>query len=254
MKQSNDSTQVSTNPAFSFASRDEKKSYVRTMFGNIAGRYDFFNHFLSLGFDYTWRRNAVGLLKKAVGTIEQPTILDVACGTGDLAFEALAQMPDARITGLDLTKPMLDLFQKKIDERKASIMLLEGDVEALPFADAMFNAVTIGFGTRNFTNLEIAFHEIYRVLKPGGVFMNLELAKPRMFPLKQLYGIYFNILLPFIAKLFTKHNSAYRYLPDSLRRFPDLEQLSAIMTEAGFASTEWKTLTGGIVAVHIARK
>jgi demethylmenaquinone methyltransferase/2-methoxy-6-polyprenyl-1,4-benzoquinol methylase len=254
MKQSNDPNHVSANPAFSFASRDEKKSYVRRMFGEIAGRYDFFNHFLSFGFDRSWRRKAISLLHESLIEKTHPHILDVACGTGDLAFEATEQIPGAQVTGLDITRPMLDLFQTKIDERKANICVLEGDVEALPFADGMFDAVTIGFGTRNFTNLSIAFEEITRVLRPGGVLINLELAKPRMFPMKQMYALYFNVILPITASLMSRHDSAYRYLPDSLRRFPDLEPLADLLKESGFSSAEWKTLTGGIVAVHIARK
>jgi len=245
---------MNTEPAFTFASRDEKKNYVERMFGEIAGRYDFFNHFLSLGSDYRWRRAAIGVLKVRMANVAEPTILDVACGTGDLAFEALTQIPNAKIMGLDLTRPMLDLFQKKIDERKANISVLLGDVEALPFPDNMFDGVTIGFGTRNFTNLEIAFSEIHRVLKPGGVFVNLELAKPRRFPMKQLYAFYFNALLPATATLLSRHDSAYRYLPDSLRRFPDLEPLAKIMTDAGFHDAKWETVTAGIVAIHSAVK
>ena len=245
---------MNTDPEFSFASRDEKKSYVERMFGEIAGRYDFFNHFLSLGFDYRWRRRGIEVLRARMTGLGEMSILDVACGTGDLAFEALHQIPTANLTGLDLTQPMLDLFQKKIDERKAPITILAGDVEALPFADHSFDGVTIGFGTRNFTKLEIAFREIYRVLKPNGVFVNLELAKPRSFPMKQLYSLYFNAMLPATATLLSRHNSAYRYLPDSLRRFPDLEALAAIMTRAGFREATWETRTGGIVAIHSAIK
>ncbi len=224
------------------------------MFGEIAGRYDFFNHFLSMGFDYQWRRRAIEIVKNRMGEVVMPNILDVACGTGDLAFEALHQMPRAEITGLDLTRPMLDLFEKKIAMQHATITVMEGDVEALPFADNKFHGVTIGFGTRNFTNLSIAFSEIYRVLQPGGVFVNLELAKPRKFPMKQLYAFYFNGVLPMTATLMSRHDSAYKYLPDSLRRFPDLEALQQLMKECGFREVRFETLTGGIVAIHSAVK
>jgi demethylmenaquinone methyltransferase/2-methoxy-6-polyprenyl-1,4-benzoquinol methylase len=245
---------MQTDPAFSFESREEKKNYVKRMFAEIAGRYDFFNHVLSLGFDYRWRRRAIALLKKRMGDVVMPNLLDVACGTGDLAFEALRQIPRAEITGLDLTRPMLDLFEKKIAKRHATITVMEGDVEALAFDDNEFHGVTIGFGTRNFTNLSIAFQEIYRVLKPGGVFVNLELAKPRAFPMKQLYALYFNGLLPMTATLLSRHDSAYKYLPDSLRRFPDLEALQALMTDCGFKDARFETHTGGIVAIHSAVK
>ena len=243
-----------TSESFTFQSREEKKSYVRKMFGEIAGRYDFFNHFLSMGFDFYWRKEAIRLLKGALREKEQPKILDIACGTGDLAFEAIKQMPGAQITGVDLTRPMLDLFQEKINKRGLKMHVEEGDVEALRFEDNSVDAVTIGFGTRNFTTLDVAFSEIYRVLKPGGVFINLELARPRAFPMKQLYKLYFDAVLPAMATVMSKHNSAYRYLPDSLRRFPDLEPLADIMKKAGFRTVRWKTLTAGIVAIHIAVK
>ena len=240
---------------FSFETRDEKKSYVERMFSQIAGRYDFFNHLLSLGFDYSWRRRAIEVLRNRLGmdersSAEHPNILDIACGTGDLSFEALHQMPNAQITGVDLAQPMLELFQKKAKTKNTHVTIQRGDVEALPFPNNMFDGVIIGFGTRNFTDLLIAFREIHRVLRPGGVFINLELAKPRIFPMKQLYHFYFDMLLPAFATVFSGHRSAYRYLPDSLRRFPDLEALSKIMENAGFQNTIWETRTAGIVAIH----
>jgi demethylmenaquinone methyltransferase/2-methoxy-6-polyprenyl-1,4-benzoquinol methylase len=244
----------STESSFSFQSRDEKKTYVRKMFGEIAGRYDFFNHFLSMGFDFYWRKSAIQQLRERLQEKQHPKILDIACGTGDLAFEAIKQIPGADVTGSDITVPMLDLFRKKIEKRGLKMKVEEGDVEDLKYPDNSFDAVTIGFATRNFTNLDIAFREIHRVLKPGGVFINLELARPGVFPMKQLYKLYFDAILPTMASVMSKHNSAYRYLPDSLRRFPDLEPLAEIMTNAGFKSATWKTLTAGIVSVHIGVK
>jgi demethylmenaquinone methyltransferase/2-methoxy-6-polyprenyl-1,4-benzoquinol methylase len=289
------------NTEFSFESRAEKKNYVERMFSQIARRYDFFNHFLSLGFDYGWRQRAIEILKshldspsyEAKRTIPDPNspsygakrnrrglgdgpvedrttpqppplaeegelgkkerkfrILDIACGTGDLSFEALRQMPTTQVTGIDLAEPMLELFRKKAEEKHLSIHIERGDVETLQFDDNSFDGVTIGFGTRNFTDLLTAFGEIHRVLKPGGVFVNLELARPRRLPMKQLYHFYFDIVLPAFATTFSGHRSAYRYLPDSLRRFPDLEALAKIMEAAGFRKVKWETRTGGIVAVH----
>lgn len=239
---------------FTFETRDEKKAYVEHMFGQIARRYDFFNHFLSLGFDYTWRNAAIQVLRERMIEKQQPRILDIACGTGDLAFEALRQMPQATVTGSDLTQNMLDLFAAKAKARGLKVTLEKGDVEALEYPDNAFDGVTIGFGTRNFTSLPQAFTEIYRVLKPGGVFVNLELAKPRVFPMKQLYNFYFNMLLPWIGSTFSGHNSAYKYLPDSLRKFPDLEELAKLLENAGFRDVRFETRTGGIVAIHSAVK
>jgi demethylmenaquinone methyltransferase/2-methoxy-6-polyprenyl-1,4-benzoquinol methylase len=242
---------------FSFQSREEKKSYVEQMFGQIARRYDFFNHFLSLGFDYTWRRRAIEVLRErgparttSSAMLPALQILDIACGTGDLSFEALHQIPNAQQTGVDLAEPMLELFRKKASERHLAIRIERGDVEALQFPDNSFDGVTIGFGTRNFTDLLTAFREIHRVLRHGGVFVNLELARPRPFPMKQLYHFYFDMLLPAFATAFSGHRSAYRYLPDSLRRFPDLEALADIMKQAGFRDPIFETRTAGIVAIH----
>jgi len=248
------------NKEFSFESRAEKKNYVERMFSQIARRYDFFNHFLSLGFDYSWRRRAIEVLRERLNSLSPGErvrvrgILDIACGTGDLSFEALSQMTNADVTGVDLAEPMLELFRKKAEAKHLSIRIERGDVEALQFPENTFDGVTIGFGTRNFTDLLTAFREIHRVLKPGGVFVNLELARPRQLPMKQLYHFYFDLLLPAFATAFSGHRSAYRYLPDSLRRFPDLEALAKIMEEAGFGNVKWETRTGGIVAVHSGRK
>jgi demethylmenaquinone methyltransferase/2-methoxy-6-polyprenyl-1,4-benzoquinol methylase len=241
-------------PQFDFTTSEEKKVYVRNMFSSIAKRYDFLNHFLSFGLDYTWRRKAVRLIKKQLAEIKEPHILDIACGTGDLSFELLRQIPNAQIIGIDLAQPMLDIFQQKIDERKASIAISEGDVEALTFADGSFDAITIGFGTRNFTRLDVAFKEICRVLKPGGIFVNLELSKPRNFPMKQLYTFYSHTILPIIGKVFSKNDEAYTYLPNSIQRFPEREEIMKMLHEAGFSQAEWKDLTAGIVTMNVGRK
>ena len=250
---------------FTFKSREEKKTYVERMFGQIARRYDFFNHFLSVGFDYSWRRRAIEVLRERLTWIVDGrsfessefgpiNLLDIACGTGDLAFEAIRQRPDTKIVGVDLAQQMLDLFAQKDANKHVSVYLEKGDVEKLRFDNGSFDAVTIGFGTRNFTDLQVAFQEIHRVLRPGGVFVNLELAKPRIFPMKQMYRFYFDFLLPRLARMFAGDRSAYRYLPDSLRRFPDLEALADIMTQAGFRDVRWETRTAGIVAIHSAIK
>lgn len=240
---------------FSFRSQEEKKAYVRRMFSGIAKRYDFLNHVLSFGLDRSWRRHAIGIVRGhlAAQGIVSPGILDIATGTGDLALEALRQLPDARITAIDPVRPMLDIFEKKIAGQGLGITIEEGDAERMRFANDSFDAVTIGFGTRNFTNLQAAFDEIYRVLKPGGIFVNLELSRPRRFPMKHLYSFYSKVI-PFIGKGLSKSNAAYSYLPDSIRRFPEHEEIVMMLTHAGFQIARWESLTAGIVSLHIAMK
>jgi len=239
---------------FSFSSRDQKKTYVRTMFSDIAGRYDFLNHTLSMGLDNGWRKKAISLVKEHFVQNPSPNILDIACGTGDLSLEALRQIPSASITGIDLARPMLTIFEEKASKANKKIVIEEGDVEALRFTDSSFDAITIGFGTRNFTNLEIAFKEIYRVLKPGGIFINLELSKPRNFPMKQMYGFYSRFILPIIGKTVSKHGEAYSYLPDSIRRFPEREEIVTMLKQIGFSEAKCIDLSAGIVTMHIAIK
>ncbi|MEI8134286.1 MAG: bifunctional demethylmenaquinone methyltransferase/2-methoxy-6-polyprenyl-1,4-benzoquinol methylase UbiE [bacterium] len=239
---------------FEFTSTDEKKSYVRTMFSDIAGRYDFLNHLLSFGLDYYWRRSAVKLIRAHLSNVQNPRILDIACGTGDLSFEVLHQIPDAKITGIDLAKPMLEIFSQKSSERNTQILIEEGDVEAMRFTDNSFDAIVIGFATRNFSQLEKAFTEIYRVLKPGGIFINLELSIPRHQPMKGLYKFYSRIMLPIIGKMISRNSEAYTYLPDSIRRFPEHNKIIAMLSTTGFIHSRWQDLSGGIVTMHIGQK
>jgi demethylmenaquinone methyltransferase/2-methoxy-6-polyprenyl-1,4-benzoquinol methylase len=242
-----------TDDQFTFRSSEEKKTYVRSMFTQIAGRYDLLNHLLSFGLDYGWRKTAIRLIGDHCKAIDAPCILDIACGTGDLSFEAIRQIPNAKITGIDLSKGMLDIFQKKIEERKVNIICFEGDVEALRFADA-FDAAMIGFGTRNFTRLDVAFAEICRVLKPGGIFVNLELSRPRRAPMKQSYNFYSKRILPLIGKVISSSSAAYSYLPDSIERFPEREEIIKMLHGAGFTKTYWKDLSAGIVTMHVGIK
>src|SRR6185295_17313434 len=127
------------------------------------------------------------------------------------------------------------------------------DVEAMRFPDGTFDAITIGFATRNFSQLEVAFREIARVLKPGGIFINLELSKPRRIPMKQLYGFYSKSLLPFLGKIISKNSEAYTYLPDSIQRFPEREVIVKMLYDAGFSQAEWRDLSSGIVTMHIGK-
>ncbi len=214
-----------------------KKQQVADMFDNISPRYDFLNHFLSLGIDIRWRKKAIKLLKE----IQPKKILDIATGTGDFAIESLSLNPD-KVIGVDISEGMLSVGREKLKKRKldAKITLQSGDSEDLPFEDNMFDAIIVAFGVRNFENLEKGLAEMYRVVRPGGKVVILEFSKPKRFPFKQLYNFYFKNILPTIGKTISKDNSAYTYLPESVKSFPDGAVFTSILDKLGFKNTECK--------------
>lgn len=228
-----------------------KKAQVARMFDNISHRYDFLNHFLSLGIDKGWRKRAINLLKP----LHPKHILDVATGTGDFAFEALTLNPD-QITGIDISDGMLEMGRKKIQARNLSnkIVLESGDSENLHFKENKFDAVTVGFGVRNFENLEKGLQEILRVLKPGGMLVVLEFSRPRKFPYRQIYSFYFKTILPKIGSLISRDKSAYTYLPESVEAFPDGMDFENILKQTGFKNTTCEPLTFGISSIYTGRK
>ncbi len=229
-----------------------KKEQVADMFNNISKTYDFLNHFMSLGIDVIWRKIAINELKQ-----DRPRhILDVATGTGDFAFEALSILKPEQITGVDISRGMLDVAEQKIAKRglgsKFTVKL--GDSEQLPFAAGEFDAVTVAYGVRNFENLEKGLADIYRVLRPGGKTVILEFSKPRTFPVKQLYNFYFNYITPGIGKLFSKDARAYSYLPESVAAFPDGSRFTGLMDKVGFGHTKSRPLMFGICSVYTGVK
>ena len=228
-----------------------KKSQVAQMFNNIAGNYDFLNHFLSAGIDIIWRRKAISLLKAA----RPKLMLDVATGTGDSAIEALRLKPD-KIVGVDISEGMLAVGREKLAKKGLAhkIELQYGDSENLPFADNTFDAITVAFGVRNFENLEKGLAEMHRVLKPGGTAVVLEFSNPRSFPMKQLYQFYSGRILPLIGKFVSKDNAAYTYLPESVQAFPDGQAFLNIYEKVGFKSTKWHSLTFGISSIYTGQK
>lgn len=228
-----------------------KKEQVAKMFNNISRRYDFLNHFLSLGIDRLWRRTAIQLLEP----LHPQHILDVATGTGDFAIQALTLQPE-KVTGIDISEGMLGIGRKKIEKLKLShkIALLKGDSENLQFADGAFDAVTVGFGVRNFEDLEKGLREIRRVMKPGAMLVVLEFSRPRRFPMRQLYNFYFKNILPGLGRLISKDKSAYTYLPESVEAFPDGTDFEKILGKVGFKDTACKALTFGISSIYTARK
>jgi demethylmenaquinone methyltransferase/2-methoxy-6-polyprenyl-1,4-benzoquinol methylase len=229
-----------------------KKEQVATMFDNISGKYDFLNHFLSLGIDILWRKKAIRELK----SIKPRVMLDVATGTGDFAFEAIHILQPEKIIGVDISEGMLDVARKKINERNLqhvfSVQL--GDSEGLHFANDHFDAITVAFGVRNYENLEKGLADMYRVLKPEGKIVILEFSKPRAFPVKQGYNFYSSQILPFFGQLFSKDKNAYRYLPESVAAFPDGEEFIRLMDKVGFKKTKDIRLTFGISAIYTGIK
>lgn len=228
-----------------------KKQQVAEMFNNIAHRYDFLNRSLSMGIDVLWRKKMIAQIK----AIRPKVILDVATGTGDVALEAMSLKPD-RIVGIDISVGMLNLGKQKIAKRGLSdiIEMIEGDSENLPFDDGIFDAITVAFGVRNFENLGRGLGEMHRVLNKGGKLVVLEFSQPRSFPVKHLYWFYFNNILPFFGKMLSKDASAYTYLPESVKVFPDGERFLDELKKAGFKAVQWKPLTFGIASIYTGVK
>lgn len=235
-----------------YNSKMGKKDEVEQMFDNISHRYDFLNRLLSAGIDVQWRNKVV---KMASATHPQK-ILDVATGTGDLAIALAKKMPDAKITGFDLSAGMLAEGRKKISEKKWDhrIEMIQGDAENMPFEDNSFDVVTVAFGVRNFETLQKGLDEIYRVLKPGGTFIILEFSQPEGFPMKQLYNFYFKNILPVIGKTFSKDHRAYTYLPESVQAFPYGKEMIEILKNRKFSEPKDKKLTFGIASIYKSLK
>jgi demethylmenaquinone methyltransferase/2-methoxy-6-polyprenyl-1,4-benzoquinol methylase len=228
-----------------------KKAQVAKMFNNISAHYDFLNHFLSLGIDKLWRKRAIKILKPQAPKM----ILDVATGTGDFAFEALALNPQ-KVVGVDISTGMLEHGREKVKKRNLGdkIELKTGDSENLDFPENIFDAVTVGFGVRNFENLEKGLMEILRVMKPGATLVVLEFSRPRIFPFRQLYNFYFKFVLPKIGRIVSKDKSAYTYLPQSVEAFPDGMEFENILKKVGFKDTTCEPLTFGVSTIYTGKK
>ena len=234
------------------ATTNDQAHRVREMFATIAGRYDLLNHLLSGNIDKRWRRLVAKTFFATLSNSEA-RILDVACGTGDLSL-TLFESGQARIVGVDFCRPMLAIAKSKASRSDAIIPFVEGDALDLPFGDCSFEAATIAFGLRNLTSVETGFQELLRVLKPGGKVAVLEFSRPTIPILRSLFRIYFTKLLPLFGGWISGSKSAYEYLPDSVKRFPDQETLAAMMKAAGFAKVSYRNLTGGIAALHIGTR
>lgn len=226
----------------------DKASAVRGMFGAIAPRYDLLNHLLSLNIDRRWRRGAVDVLTR--GVRPGGRFLDVCAGTFDLSLE-LARRPafEGVVVGSDFAFPMLAQGAPKI--RQDHVVAACADALRLPFPANSFDGAMVAFGVRNLANLDAGLREVARVVRPGGRFVVLEFTVPAWQPFRALYLAYFTRVLPMIGRLVSRHANAYAYLPASVLDFPEPAELAARMEDAGFDDVRWKTLTGGIAAIHV---
>jgi len=221
------------------------------MFDAISKEYDGLNRVISFGIDIKWRKKVVEI----VANTNPKFILDIATGTGDMAIN-LAETNAEKIVGLDISEGMLDVGKQKILKKglQDKIEMVVGDSENLPFENDTFDAITVGFGVRNFETLEKGLSEIYRVLKPNGIFVILETSVPTKTPFKQGYNIYSKHILPVIGKLFSKDRSAYRYLSDSASVFPYGEALNNILRKIGFINVINKPQTFGVATIYTSSK
>jgi demethylmenaquinone methyltransferase/2-methoxy-6-polyprenyl-1,4-benzoquinol methylase len=232
-------------------SNKSKKEEVAQMFDNISAKYDFLNHFLSLGIDKIWRKKAVNMLRE----INPTKILDIATGTGDFAIQSLSLNPD-EVIGVDISEGMLEKGREKMVKRKIDhiISMRSGDSEDLPFEDNYFDALTVGFGVRNFQNLEVGLAEMLRVVRTGGKLIILEFSKPKRFPVKQYYAFHSKYIIPFFGKTISKDASAYTYLPESVAAFPEGKDFEDILVKLGYKNVGAKLVAGGIATIYFGTK
>ena len=231
------------------SARMDKALYVREMFAEIAPRYDATNKLLTAGADEGWRKRAVAALAAPHGG----RILDLCCGTGDLAFHLVRTDPTLDVTGADFCAPMLAGARSRAarEDRAGRATFIEADAMALPFADATFDGATMGFSMRNVVDIVATLREARRVLKPGTRFVNLDVSKAPNPLFRRLFNLYFYGLVPLVGGLVGGSKSAYRYLPNSLTNYPGADELAAHFFTAGFSEVRYARLGGGAVAVHV---
>lgn len=229
-----------------------KKEGIRKLFDNIAKDYDRLNHILSLNIDKAWRKKAV---KELVDVEENLNILDVACGTGDFTIEIAQKLAGkGQVTGIDLSEGMMKIGREKIAKAGVKAEMVQGDCEALEYADSTFDRISVGFGVRNFEHLELGLSEMCRVLKQDGKLVILELSVPSNPIIRWCYKLYFLKVLPAIGAWISGDRGAYEYLPASVLRFPAPEKFIDMMKTAGFTEVKHRSLTFGICRMYIGTK
>lgn len=235
-----------------YGNEGKKVEQVEQMFDHIAHAYDRLNHTLSFGIDKIWRRKAIAGLKP----FRPRRIMDVATGTGDFAILACRMLQPESLVGTDISEGMMNIGKEKVKKEGLSdtISFSKEDSASFSFEDEYFDAITVAFGVRNFENLDKCLVEMRRVLKTGGHLVILELTTPDKFPMKQLFAIYSGVVIPLLGRFLSKDNSAYRYLPQTIKAFPQGEVMKGIMTRAGYKEVIFKRLTLGICTLYTATK
>lgn len=224
-----------------------KRAYVRRLFATIADRYDLITVLLSYGQDRRWKRRLAAYLPAGPSHA-----LDLACGTGDIAFELASR--GARVTALDITPRMLQLARRRAALSQRRVALVAGDMSALPFPDSCFDVVSTGYGLRNVPVLPQALHEIHRVLRAGGTFVSLDFNRPRSALVRGFYLAYLSVTGAALGWLLHRDPDTYRYIPESIRKYPGAEAICELAIGAGLASCSYIPVLGGLMAIHVARK
>lgn len=229
-----------------------KGDQVREMFDNIAPAYDVMNRLMTFGIDRNWRKSCV---REAAETSPKK-VLDIATGTGDLAVALARSIAGSHVTGVDLSPGMIEVGIKKVSEKglQERIDLQVADALALPFADNTFDVITIAFGIRNFEHLDRGYREMLRVLRPGGKLVVLELTQPRHALVKPFYKFHTRAIIPFVGRIASGDSRAYTYLPESIAAVPARDEMTALMTDAGFSSARWKDLFPGVATLYTSIK
>ncbi len=241
-----------TSFGFSEVDLDKKQGLVDEVFDRVAENYDLMNDLMSGGLHRLWKSDMVTWLGPRRTGTSIDSVLDIAGGTGDIAFRIADRSPAADITVLDINAAMLAVGRRRAVERRHErrVRFVDGNAEALPIPDGQFDAVTIAFGIRNVPRIDVALAEAYRVLRPGGRLMVLEFSQVDVALLDQIYDLYSFKVIPTLGELVAGDGDAYRYLVESIRRFPSQERFAEMIRAAGFAKVTYRNLSGGIAAIH----
>ncbi len=234
---------------YTLPNTEEKSVYVEQMFNKIAQKYDLFNDIITFGMHRQWKR----FVARQTDLHDEQSCLDLCCGTGDIAREVLRQYPSSKVTGLDFSEEMLNIAESK-NTSEIAVKYVPGDAMNIPFQDAVFDAVTIGYGMRNVQDISQFLREILRVLKPEGVLVSLDVGKVRIPILAELNHFYFFHIVPLIGKLLMPGEEIFKYLPESSLEYPNQDSLKNLMIETGFQKVEFHNFVFGGSTVHVAYK